>query len=807
MNTLVIKAFRDLTSKKLQSAIIIAALALGIIGVGAISNVYTILKREMQKNYDMTNPPTFIVNVKEVTPDIKEQMKELAPKYDWEFRGSIAGRVQTPEGTWKSLILEVIPDFNRVKINRFFFPESQTTLSASKSKYPGSGGVFIEKAAFPIAKKRIGEDLIVLVPGHTITTLPITGTIHAPALPPAWMENWVYGFISEQTAMSLTGKPGLNRILFQSHTPPMTTALATSEAEHMKQWLKSKAIAFESVTVPVSGAHPHAGQMNSLLYMMQVFGVIALFLAAALVGNIFGTMLARQKREIGIMKSIGANSRQILSISLMQAGMLAGIALMLAFPLGQFLAQKYSAFTANILNFTIYDATIPLWGYTLQIIVGIGIPLFMMLFQIFRSLKLTVKEILTDYGIKSTKKNFLFHPLPNVSGFTPLMLSFRNAFRKKGRMALLLVSLTAGGVLFMISQNISQSIGLTINNLFSLLIYDATFTISKVKIDALDRFFSDRKEIAQYEIWQTMTTVYNGREIIINALPVNASQVGFSLNKNDIVVSHSFAGFYKKNIGELVTIETPGGGSISRKINSIVKVFGTPTVYLSENSLSEKAKESFSPMVTLQYKDPSLKKEASADHLQLLLSLINKKNSSSKTVGISSPGLTATIENAMNAEGMIVMKSENKEEAIQAMIAHMRLIATFLTAMSFLSLIVGALTIISSVSLSILERRREIGILRAFGTQGKNIVRLFALENGVIGMIAFICASIIAYPVGVLAGNAFGMIFLQIPLSPAVSHGGIVHWLFTTVFLTFVFSWLPAQSASGCELSGLLEYE
>ncbi|MGE5672002.1 MAG: ABC transporter permease, partial [Fibrobacterota bacterium] len=516
MNTLFIKSIRDLLLKKVQSLIIIAALTLGVIGVGAISNVYTILKREMQKNYDMTNPPHFIVNCDSLPMGIDNILQEVNSSYDWEFRGIIEGRALSGEGIWKPLILEVVPDFNQRRIDRFFYVDD---MNKQKLAIPATGEIFLEKAALPVAKKEVGEQLDLLIPGASEKKLSITGMYHAPSLPPAWMENWVYGFISEETALTFTNRYKTNQILFRSHNKILTTDQAQQEASVMKDLLTRSGIRATSVTVPVPGAHPHAGQMNSLLYMMQVFGLIALLLAAALVGNIFGSLFARQKREIGVMKSLGASSGQILLINLIQIGILSSLALVVAIPAGQFFAQKYTAFTATILNFKIYDAAVPWWGYALQITIGLGIPLLSALLQMRRSLKLTVREIITDYGVRSTGKNWLLARLTSVSGMTPLMLSIRNAFRNKRRMALQIISLSAGGILFIMSQNITQSIGITIDKLFSPYNFDAAFTLSKESSGAMIDFFSRRTEIGKYETGGTWMGMFEGRETTIYSIP------------------------------------------------------------------------------------------------------------------------------------------------------------------------------------------------------------------------------------------------------------------------------------------------
>jgi putative ABC transport system permease protein len=802
MNTLFIKAIRDLLTKKVQSFIIILALSLGVIGVGAIFNVYTILKREMQKNYDMTNPPHFIINFDSLPPGLGNKLQELESSYEWEYRGIIEGRVLSGDGTWKTLILEVVPDFSTRKIDRFFGVSSGT---GQKDKCPTIGTIFLEKAALPVAKKSVGEQLTLIIPGSSENKLKVTGLYHAPSLPPAWMENWVYGYISEETAVKLIGNNGVNQLLVRSRNTILTTAQAQNEVSMVKDRFAESGINVKSVTVPIPGAHPHAGQMNSLLYMMQVFGVIALILAAALVGNIFGSLIVRQKREIGIMKALGAVSAQILSINLIQIGILSSIALLVAIPIGQLFAQKYSAFSATILNFKIYDTTVPWWGYAFQIIVGLGIPLLSALLQIRGAIKVTVREIMTDYGVRSVGRSSLFTRLQLRPGMTPLVLSLRNAFRNKGRMAMLVISLSAGGILFMMSQNISQSIVVTVEKLFTSYNYDASFTFTKASSTDAVQFFSNQKEVVQYEIWSTRHCMLNGRETEIYALPASTTMMNIMIGAESAIVTHTFANFYKKKIGDQVEIVTPAG-PVTRKIQSVMTIFGTPAIYITQESLSDQEKTLFDMFVVVKYQNAGLKTSPGSNHLQLIHEMLKGKKQEQRA-NVSASDLTTTIENALNCQNAGVIDSRNKQEQKESMISHMKLIASFLTMMSFLSLIIGALTIISSVSLSVLERRREIGVLRAFGTQGTSIIRLFTSENVFIGFISFLLSMIAAFPLSIIAGNVFGQIFLNVSLTPSVSHHGIGVWLIISLFLAMAFSYLSAVKASDGELHELLSYE
>jgi putative ABC transport system permease protein len=388
---------------------------------------------------------------------------------------------------------------------------------------------------------------------------------------------------------------------------------------------------------------------------------------------------------------------------------------------------------------------------------------------------------------------------------TPLVLSLRNAFRNKGRMVMLVISLSAGGILFMMSQNISQSIVVTVEKLFTPYNYDASFTFTKTSSKDVVQFFSNQKDIEKYEIWSTRHCMLNGRETEIYALPASTTMMNIMIGAESAVVTHMFANFYKKKIGDQVEIETPAG-LVTRKIQSIMTIFGTPAIYITQESLSDQEKTLFDMFVVVKYQGVGSKTSHSSNHLQLIHEML-KGNKQEQKARVNVSDLTTNIENALNNQNAGVIDSRNKQEQKESMISHMKLIASFLTMMSFLSLIIGALTIISSVSLSVLERQREIGVLRAFGTQGTSIIRLFTSENVFIGFISFLLSIIATFPLSIIAGNVFGQIFLNVPLTPSVSHHGIGSWLIVSLLLALAFSYLSAVKASDCELHELLSYE
>jgi putative ABC transport system permease protein len=80
--------------------------------------------------------------------------------------------------------------------------------------------------------------------------------------------------------------------------------------------------------------------------------------------------------------------------------------------------------------------------------------------------------------------------------------------------------------------------------------------------------------------------------------------------------------------------------------------------------------------------------------------------------------------------GTEIRRPETRSGQIEKMVSAFHL---NLTALSLISLIVGMFLIYNAISLSVIQRRREIGILRSIGVTRSQILGLFLIEAGLIG--------------------------------------------------------------------------
>src|SRR4030066_323666 len=85
--------------------------------------------------------------------------------------------------------------------------------------------------------------------------------------------------------------------------------------------------------------------------------------------------------------------------------------------------------------------------------------------------------------------------------------------------------------------------------------------------------------------------------------------------------------------------------------------------------------------------------------------------------------------------GTEVRRSDTRSGQIEKMVSAFHL---NLTALSLISLVVGMFLIYNAISISVIQRRREIGILRSIGASRSQILCLFLCEAALIGSIGSI---------------------------------------------------------------------
>jgi len=150
--------------------------------------------------------------------------------------------------------------------------------------------------------------------------------------------------------------------------------------------------------------------------------------------------------------------------------------------------------------------------------------------------------------------------------------------------------------------------------------------------------------------------------------------------------------------------------------------------------------------------------------------------------------------------------SESSNETADSLISQFNFLIVLLGVMAVLIGAVGSIALSGALALSVLERRREIGVMRAIGASSWSIFRLFIGEGLILGWLSWLIALPIAIPASKIMVQALGSAFnadIQYNFTPF----GPVMWLIIITVLSVLASMLPARGATRISVRESLAYQ
>jgi putative ABC transport system permease protein len=788
------KILRDLWGNRTRTLLVLLSLAIGMFAVVVVSDSYAILLREMNENYLRTDPSSATLWVSPLDESVLENVRKMPGVSAADIRSTIRGRIRIGENEWKTIELFVIPNFQSMPLDRIF--------AESGNWPPADGEVWIERAAVRMFSAQPGDELEITIPGGNGGKLEYAGTVHAPGLAPAWMEGMLYGFITPGTVKKLGGETVFQELRLAFSDPSLDQEAVRQEAGRIAGDLRSAGLTVSRMEVPVPGKHPHASQMSTLLFLLEAFGLLSLILSTILAANMISAMMAREIRQIGVMKTLGAGSGQVAALYLTTVGILGGLALLLALPAGYAAAQAYAQFGAGMLNFEIFRGDVPLPYWLLQIGLGALLPLLVAAIPVLRGSRIPVREAIADYGVSAREfgRDRFERILTRIKSLPPLtLLAVRNTFRRRLRALLTVLTLAAAGTSFITAMTVYASMDRSVEAKFNAIRYDVMFIFNRpYPLEKLRSAFEPFPGLRKVEYWgggpaavvRADGTTGNTFMIIAPAaqtdlvaqIPVVEGRWLLPTDRNALVINQGVvADNPGLRLGATLTLQTGGIESEWTVVGIAWEMMSGPTAYANRDYLNEVTGLENSAVILVG----QASHRSEADVAQV----------------------TRNIEARVREESLDVESSTRLMDLRTAIKNHLLILASFLMLMSILVLLVGGLGLASTLSINVLERRREIGVLRAVGASGRDVTLLIAGEGMMLGLISWILAVIAAGPIGRWITWTFGMTFFNVPLDFTYSVTGVLLWLGVVLLFAAAASLIPAYGASRAPVQEALAYE
>lgn len=129
-------------------------------------------------------------------------------------------------------------------------------------------------------------------------------------------------------------------------------------------------------------------------------------------------------------------------------------------------------------------------------------------------------------------------------------------------------------------------------------------------------------------------------------------------------------------------------------------------------------------------------------------------------------------------------------------------------AIGLISLVVGAVGIMNSTYTSVLERTKQIGIMKAVGASNEAILSLFLIESGMIGLVGGFVGILVGIGLSFLVGYAASLAGVNGLFSfAALDFAGLFAILMFTFIVGVISGILPARQAAKMDPAVALRYE
>jgi putative ABC transport system permease protein len=130
-----------------------------------------------------------------------------------------------------------------------------------------------------------------------------------------------------------------------------------------------------------------------------------------------------------------------------------------------------------------------------------------------------------------------------------------------------------------------------------------------------------------------------------------------------------------------------------------------------------------------------------------------------------------------------------------------------LLALAVIVALVGGIGLMGALSISVIERTKEIGVLRAIGARSPTILKMFMLEGLVTGLLSWLIAVPLALFVSPALAATLGRMMFGANLDYRFNAPAAAIWLAVIVVIAVLASILPARAATRISVRQSLQYE
>jgi putative ABC transport system permease protein len=785
MNVRRTKVLRDLLVNKSRSLLVILAVAVGVAAFGLMITGRVVLDENLQDAYAGTQPAHTVLSLSPFDDILLRHVQSLDYVRAVQARKVDQARILSGPDTWLSFEIQTLPDFKSTAINKLVFEEAANSP-------PPVNTVLLERSLKNIMN--VGDSIKVQLLNGDVHTLTVSGFVNDLSHLPSEISLSGLGYISLDTADKLGFNNEYNQLLVVFAKGDTRSEVEVQTTKLVKD-LEKAGYQVLTAPVPVPGKYALGDNMTSVLFILNALGVLTLVLSGFLVTSVMSAIMSQQIPQIGILKSLGARIQQTMSLYIQEVLLFGALALLLAIPMGMVGAYFLADGVATSLNFNIEHFSLPVITLLLQALSALLAPLLASLFPIISGSLITIRQAISNYSPETATRlgrlRLLGEPPQLVN------LSVRNTFRRRGRFVLTFMALLLAGAMFISVVGIRQSMRKALREIQGDLNYDVGVDfVRPYSVHKLENEIIKLDGVRAVETW----AMENGR-LVFNDDHLSGSIIFYGVPEGTQMARPAVIH------GSWLSRRTARGIFVNADfldLSPALRVGSVITLNIAGHkeqwTILGSGGRGIVPAAYLLYDD--LVNETGLDGLANRL-VIQTKRADPVFQSVVQSNVLARLDR-INFD---VLGSQTTTQLKETNAAQLDVLIVLLLAMVVLIAIVGGLGLAITMSLNVIERTREIGILRSLGAQSGVVRRVVIVEGLVIGLISWAVSVPCSIPLAIWLGNSLGNSLLARPLDYIFSVPAILMWLGLMLVISVMASVIPAQSAARLTIRDALVYE
>jgi putative ABC transport system permease protein len=505
------------------------------------------------------------------------------------------------------------------------------------------------------------------------------------------------------------------------------------------------------------------------------------------------TLVAEQTKIIGTMKAAGATSSTVIRGYLTSVGIYGLLGTAPGLALGVYGGYQLALFLATIITLDLGPFTLATWIVGMALLVGIGVPFAAALLPLWSGTRVTVREAMAAYGV-SAGTSRVHVGLARRLSWVPqtIWLGLRGLFRRRGRAILTLLALTLSSTAFLSIQTTTYSVNTFISQLFSQYDFDAFVDTKALPYDQIRAKLLAVPNVARVERFEQSEVKTRWGQILLTGVEQDAQLYHHTVlagrwftpdEQNALIISDTLANATGKHVGQTLTFSSDistATWTIVGEVHDLNGGLGLKGVALT----------TIDDLHAFEQVDPTLAGGF----------IVGAADRSPAAVNAMADALDETLSH----QGLAPYVSTAQQQ-IHRNQNQFQILYVLLYAVAAIVALVGILGLFNTLTTSVLERRREIGILRSMGATGWRVASVFWTEGMALAGISWLLAAAIGVPAAYGFVTLISQVLLPIPFAFSPLTLGIT--LVFIVLCATLASIIPAISAGRVRIADTLRYE